>query len=397
MNPVTLSVNGEVLTFCPSTRRSWSADGQEIGPQSGSTGHRDTVSVTHLVLQLTTDCNMSCEYCYETKLRRDPMSLDVAIEAVSQAIAKRGRKPICIHFFGGEPLLHFPTIVQIVEHARSLSGAVSFQISTNGVLLDDDVLAFVNEHAFRLIVSWDGGRGHTFRRTATGCDVSGGLLRTLRSQCQRTDVANNIAVRYTVTPMSKGIVDDIRLLVDTGVRNVILKDVTSVSHGLEWDSPDLPKSLYAQLAEYYLRCRRAALEINLEGRGVGYTTILQHINGLRPRVIGCQCGLTSITVTPDGTYIPCSRYSDQRLSLGSVKSALNDGVRRLAQIPVRPAACDNCFARPACGGPCHAVVQHYPSMAPPDGQPCVMTRHRVSYAIWLRHALTRQAEKELTR
>lgn len=397
MNPVTLSVNGEVLTFCPSTRRSWSADGQEIGPESGSTGNRDTVSVTHLVLQLTTDCNMSCEYCYETKRGCDPMLLDVAIEAVSQAIARRGRKAICIHFFGGEPLLQFPTIVQVVKHARSLSGAVTFQISTNGVLLDDDVLAFVNEHAFRLIVSWDGGKGHTFRRTTAGSDVSSGLLRTLRSQCQTTDIARKLAVRYTVTPMSAGIVDDIRLLVDTGVMSVILKDVTSDSRGLRWDSLDVPKSLYAQLAEYYLRCRRAGLEINLEGRGVGFTTILRDINGLRPRVVGCQCGLTSITVTPDGTYIPCSRYSDMQESLGSVESALNDGSRRLAQIPAPPAACDSCFARPACGGPCHAVVQHYPNMTPPDGQPCVMTRHRVSHAIWLRHALTRQAEKEFTR
>ena len=383
--PITLTVMGERLFFDPVTRTSWKEDGIRVKPQDAGTRTKSSHGVT-LTLNLTSQCNLRCTYCYE-KLSGKPVVLEAETARVAlDEVPAAATMPLeAVHFFGGEPLLEFGLMRQIIHVCRTKHPDVSFVVSTNGTLLDKETATALKKENVRVIVSWDGAGSH--RRHFDGTDSSEQVFDNLRHAAPI--LGGNLWVRMTITPEMTDLVGAIQKVVASGCRSFLLKDVSPGESGLVWRNQQSRRDLWDRLAEFYLSSQLTGSRIWIYGRGVGFTTMLTDLEVAQPRTHGCDCGITRLTVTADGKYIPCSRYGLREHTIGSVGKGLERGFSSRYCLASSPISCGGCFAKPICGGPCHAAAEQ----VPPECSFCAVTRHRVALAIWIRHSLRLAQEK----
>jgi uncharacterized protein len=380
---VELSIMGERFVFDPSSRASWAEDGQCLVPDTNTSAHPQGLTVT---LNLTNQCNLRCTYCYEES-ESEPRALEIGEirRALREARHAAGLPLTVVHFFGGEPLLEFGLLQEVVAMCRCDFPDTSFAVSTNGTLLDRRSAMALMEHGVRVIVSWDGEGRH--RRRMDGTDCSAEVFENLRDAAPI--LGSSLWVRMTVTPDVLDLVSPMVRLAEFGCRSLLLKDVSPGESGLGWQGQAQRQALYDKLARFFLGNQGTPNALQLYGRGTGFTTILKDLDGAEPRTRGCDCGITRLTVTADGVYVPCSRYDPGEHTLGCVGDGLICDFSCRYSLTSSPPACSLCFAQPVCGGPCHAAAEQ----TPPNCGFCDITRHRVALGIWLRHHM-RQSKKE---
>jgi len=384
----TFEMNNRVFYFDPSTRCSWIEGGYQLGPLEQQIKVHKASGVSYLMLHLTNACNINCAYCYESRGASETMPLTIAKEAIDDILGRQSTKHLSVHFFGGEPLLCSDLITDVVDYCESLDASCDYHISTNGLLLQDDMILFLKKHNFRILISWDGSSYESCRKWPDGSNTTADVFESIRQTADAfAEQENNVQIRITVTRLTRSLQDTVNTLLQAGVSRFVLKDAADDKLGFQSQHREYAIRLYDELATYYSHLIMNAQPFYLYGRATGFTTVLKDINRPNPRKGGCGCGVSRLTVLPGGEYVPCSRYDGEHMKLGCIQSGLSKNYENLCKMLRAPDACEQCYARFVCGGVCHGASRRHQTWMPPDGEECILTRYRVIRAVALRHQL----------
>lgn len=347
-----------------------------------------------LCLNIAHDCNLACRYCFAGMGRFGGkpclMTKDVARKSLDFLITSSGkRRFLDVDFFGGEPLLAFDVVKDAVLYARSLENKMGksfrFTLTTNCILLTDDVISFVNRHNISLILSIDGRPGvHDAMRVSRDGRPSHSRVLERSLAAVRSNPDLDYFVRGTYTKHNLDFYKDVEYLYQAGFRRISLEP--AVGEG-NWavDSSDLPllKDSYSKLASFWADRME-------EGDGFEF----YHFNlGLsngpcrERRLTGCGAGYEYLAVTPEGDIYVCHQLvGNPAYLLGHVDSGIEkpELQKELAHARVtNKEACRVCWARYLCGGGCHArAVETGGTVLVPDSAGCLLMRTRLEYALW---------------
>jgi len=324
-----------------------------------------------LVMNITNQCNLSCTYCYEfgadkiatPEGKAKFMSLETAKASVDFLLEEsKGRKAVHITFFGGETLMNFPLLKQVVEYALERTAAegrsVDFSLTTNATLLTREIIAFLSENGIGVTVSMDGPPDLQDKRRVY---KSGKGSYAVIEPRLRALIANHrtraITARVTLT---EGVTDVVRiyrhLKDDLGFHEVGFAPVTT--------SGDQPYSLGdGDMASVIGQFNDLALEWEeyaLRGEMHGFTNVSETISELMQGVNKshpCGAGLGLVGVGPSGDIAPCHRFADaDSHTLGHISTGIDREKQSdfLARGHVGAKYdCQSCWARPLCAGGCH--------------------------------------------
>ncbi len=368
---------------------------------------RQTV-VKALCLHIAHDCNLACQYCFagegEYHGRRALMSLEVGKKALDFLVENSGnRVNLEVDFFGGEPLMNWQVVKELVAYGRSLEGPKNkrfrFTLTTNGVLLDDELLAFVNREMANVVLSIDGRREvHDRMRPFRGGQGSYDLVVPKFQKAAESRGQNNYYVRGTFTHYNLDFCEDVLHLADLGFRQISVEPVVAQpSDPYAIREEDLPalKEQYDRLAAEMIRRRR-------EGRPFNFFHFMIDLQGgpcVAKRLSGCGSGTEYLAVTPWGDLYPCHQFvGDEKFLMGNV----DEGVTRedirdefKGCNVYSKEKCRKCFAKFYCSGGCAANSYYFHGRindAYDIG--CELQRKRVECAIMLKAAEAEDASDD---
>lgn len=324
-----------------------------------------------LVLNVTNQCNLACTYCYEFGADKIAtpngkpkyMTIDTAKASVDLLLAQSGGRPaVHITFFGGETLMNFPLLRQVVAYATDQATAqgrtITFSLTTNATLLTDPIIEFLAEQQIGVTVSIDGpkemqDKRRVYKSGKGSYDVIEPKLRKLIAR-HRTRA---ITARVT---LSKGVTDVVsifrHLREDIGFHEVGFAPVTESgeqAYALGEEGMVTVLEQFHQLADEWLAYA-------LKGRMHGFSNVSETIGELvqgTNKSHPCGAGLGLLGVSPSGDLSPCHRFTDAD---SHVMGHVSSGIDRKAQGEFLTKghvgakyACQSCWARPLCAGGCH--------------------------------------------
>ena len=305
----------------------------------------------HYTLHLTNRCNLRCDYCYVGHGEND-MSDETARAAVD--LARRGVKRAGIIFFGGEPLLRRELIHNTVAYARTREKENGcqyfFKITTNGLLLDDDFLAFAQREDIFVALSLDGLKGahDAHRRDAQGNGCYG----------QAVDAAHRLLKVRPYSPALMTVRPDTLSQYAAGVESLFELGfsyvIASMDYAADWQDGDLSelRRQYELLADLYERKTLAEEKFYFSPFEV---KISSHINNRTYCHERCELGLRQLSVGPDGMLYPCVQFvGDPEFALGDVRRGIDETVRQAlyTRNEQEKPGCDRCAIRTRCNHYC---------------------------------------------
>lgn len=369
---------------------------------------RQTV-VKALCLHIAHDCNLACKYCFaeegEYHGRRALMSLEVGKKALDFLVANSGNRiNLEVDFFGGEPLMNWEVVKSLVEYGRSLevphNKKFRFTLTTNGVLLNDEILEFANREMANIVLSIDGRREvHDKMRPFRGGQGSYDLIVPKFQKVAESRGQSRYYVRGTFTRNNLDFSKDVLHLADLGFQQISVEPVVA---GPEADyairEEDLPvlKEEYDALASEMLKRRR-------EGRGFHFFHFMIDLEGgpcVAKRLSGCGSGTEYLAVTPWGDLYPCHQFvGNEKFLMGNVEEGIVRTDIRDAFKSCNVYAkekCRKCFARFYCSGGCAANAYNFHGdINEAYDVGCELERKRVECAIMLKAAEAELEEEEL--
>lgn len=366
----------------------------------GLTDLRKNSDIKALCLHVSHACNLTCEYCFagagkyhgEAAL----MSLEVGKKAIDFLIEQSGNKHnLEVDFFGGEPLLNWGTVKQIVRYARSIEKKFGknfrFTLTTNGMLIDDDVINFSNDEMYNVVLSLD-GRRETHDRLRRTVDDRGSyeeIVPKFQKFVQKRG-GKGYYIRGTFTHNNTDFVKDILHMADLGFTELSMEPVVSKKGDpYELTDEDMPilLSQYEQLANEMIKRKKQGLGF------VFYHYMLDLDKGpcIYKRIAGCGSGTEYLAVTPTGELYPCHQFvGNSEFIMGNLWDGVTNTVQRdeFAQCNVhsRP-DCADCWARFYCSGGCAANA--FNATGSIDGiydYGCTLFKKRLECAIMLKVA-----------
>ena len=277
---------------------------------------RETV-VKALCLHIAHDCNLACQYCFaeegEYHGRRALMSFDVGRKALDFLVANSGsRVNLEVDFFGGEPLMNWQVVKELVEYGRSLEEPnhkkFRFTLTTNGVLLNDEILDFANREMANLVLSIDGRREvHDAMRPFRGGQGSYDLIVPKFQKAAESREQTNYYVRGTFTHNNLDFSEDVIHLADLGFRQISVEPVVAKPTDSYAITPaDIPrlKEEYDKLALEMIKRREAGREFHF----FHFNIDLEGGPCVAKRLSGCGSGTEYLAVTPWGDFYPCHQF-----------------------------------------------------------------------------------------
>ncbi len=324
--------------------------------------------VKALCLHICHDCNLSCKYCFagkgKYKGKAEYMSEEVALKAVDFLIANSGnRKILEMDFFGGEPLLNLDVVKKTVDYAKKQGAkhgkTFLFTLTTNGVLLDDQTVDYLNREMENVVLSVDGRKEihDGVRQTINGKGSYEVIIDNIRKFVQKRG-DKHYYVRGTFTNKNIDFANDVVALADMGLDQISLEPVVLDKKAELYIGEELLPSIreeYRRLANIYLERKKNGqklfnffhFNIDLEG-GVC----------LKKRVSACGAGNEYFSVTPSGEIFPCHQFASYpQYKMGNVfDGKLDDAIRgifRSANLYTKE-KCKDCFAKYHCSGGCAA-------------------------------------------
>ena len=361
---------------------------------------RPTV-VKALCLHIAHDCNLACKYCFaeegEYHGRRALMSYEVGKKALDFLVANSGsRKNLEVDFFGGEPTMNFEVVKQLVEYGRSIEDANNkkfrFTLTTNGVLLNDEILDFVNKEMGNIVLSTDGRKEvHDRMRPFRNGKGSYDLIMPKFKKVAESRNQTNYYVRGTFTHYNLDFSKDVLSLADEGFKQISVEPVVaSPEDAYALRTEDLP-----QIFEEYDKLAVEMIKREREGRGFNFFHFMIDLTGgpcVYKRLSGCGSGTEYLAVTPWGDLYPCHQFvGNEDFLLGNV----DDGIVKKniceefkqCNVYSKP-KCKDCFAKLFCSGGCAANSYNFHGNINDSYEVgCEMERKRVECAIMIKAAL----------
>lgn len=359
--------------------------------------------VKALCLNIAHDCNLACKYCFASQgdyggVKRELMSFDVAKRAVDFLIAMSGTRQHCeIDFFGGEPLLNWDVVKQTVEYVESIQAAhnkiFKLTLTTNGVLLTQDKIDYVNEHNISLVLSIDGREEvhNRMRPSAGGTDTYKTVAKNLVNAVKQRD-GREYYVRGTYTHNNLDFTKDVIAMSDLGFEHLSMEPVVGKEGEYVLRDEDLPilEKEYEKLADLYLQRQK-------DGWGEKFNFFHFRMDLYRgpcmaKRLRGCGAGHEYMAIVPNGDIYPCHQFVGRDgYVLGNVFEGLKnfDIPREFRNIHVftKP-TCAKCWAKFFCSGGCHANNETFGgSIKEPYELGCKLQKKRIECAIMIQAEL----------
>ena len=364
---------------------------------------KETGIVKSLCLMVAQDCNLRCKYCFgdggSYGSRRAVMSEEVGRAAIDFIIANSKNRRHCeIDFFGGEPLINFKTVKAVTDYVRQCEAETDkifkLTLTTNGMLLNDEAIAWLNENNISLVLSLDGRKEihDAMRPDAAGRGSYDKALNNFRKLVESRH-GDNYYMRGTYTKNNLDFTNDVLDLNDKGfdilsVEPVVLKDSL-----LGFTEADLPR-----IFEEYDKLTNAYLERKNQGRGFFFFHFNMDLsNGpcVAKRLSGCGAGHEYFAVDVNGDLYPCHQFVGRdKYKLGNVRSggavgAPNENVEFLTKYfreshVLNKPKCRDCWARFYCSGGCHANADLFnDDIRKPYDIGCEIQKKRLECAIYV--------------
>ncbi len=365
--------------------------------------NRETV-VKALCLHIAHDCNLKCRYCFaeegEYHGRRALMSYEVGKKALDFLVANSGsRVNLEVDFFGGEPLMNWQVVKDLVAYGRSLeepnNKRFRFTLTTNGVLLSDDIIDFANREMANIVLSVDGRKEiHDKMRPLAGGQGSYDLVIPKFKKVAESRNQTNYYVRGTFTHFNKDFAADVCHLADLGFEQISVEPVVAPDGE---DYALVPEDIPELLSEY----DKLAVEMvrrHKEGKGFNFFHFMIDLKGgpcVYKRLSGCGSGTEYLAVTPWGDFYPCHQFVGQESFLmGNVDDGItNTDIREQFKAcnVYSKEKCRNCFAKFYCSGGCAANSYNFHgNINDAYDLGCELQRKRVECAIMIKAALAEE-------
>ena len=366
---------------------------------------RQTV-VKALCLHIAHDCNLACKYCFaeegEYHGRRALMSFEVGKKALDFLIANSGNRiNLEVDFFGGEPLMNWNVVKQLVEYGRSQekehNKKFRFTLTTNGVLLNDEIMEFCNREMSNVVLSLDGRPEVNDRmRPFRNGNGSYELIVPKFQKFAKSRGEKDYFVRGTFTRNNLDFGNDVLHYADLGFEKLSMEPVVA--------APEEPYSIreedLPQIMDEYDRLAKEFVKRQKEGRGFKFFHFMLDLSQgpcVAKRLSGCGSGTEYLAVTPWGDLYPCHQFvGNEEFLLGNVDTGVvNTKVRdefKLCNVYAKE-KCKNCFARFYCSGGCAAnSFNFHGSITDAYDIGCEMQKKRIECAIMIRAALAEDEE-----
>lgn len=385
----TLTENGELFT--PDGYEDYMTDFKK----------RPTV-VKALCLHIAHDCNLACRYCFaeegEYHGRRALMSFEVGKKALDFLIENSGqRRNLEVDFFGGEPLMNWQVVKDLVAYGREQEKLhdkhFRFTVTTNGVLLNDEIQEFVNREMDNVVLSLDGRKEindnmRPFRNGKGSYDLIVPKFQKLAESRNQ----ERYYVRGTFTRNNLDFSEDVLHFADLGFKQMSIEPVV----GPETDPYAIREEDLPVIMEEYDKLAKVMIAREKEGKGFNFFHFMIDLEGgpcVAKRLSGCGSGTEYLAVTPWGDFYPCHQFVGQEEFLmgnvdeGIKKTQIADDFRGCSVYSKEK--CKSCFAKFYCSGGCMANAYHFHGTIHDTYDiGCEMQRKRVECAIMMKAALS---------
>ena len=368
--------------------------------KAGTFKERSGNVIKALCLHVAHTCNLNCSYCFASQGKyhgeRALMSFEVGKQALDFLIANSGtRRNLEVDFFGGEPLMNWDVVKELVVYARQQEKIYNknfrFTLTTNGMLIDDDVIEFSNKEMSNVVLSLDGRKEiHDLTRVDY---ARNGSYETIVPKFKKLVEARNgqgYYMRGTFTHANPDFTKDVFHMADLGFTELSMEPVVGASDDpmvLTAEDLEIVKEQYEILAQEMIKRKK-------EGRGFTfYHYMIDLTEGpcVYKRISGCGSGTEYMAVTPWGDLYPCHQFvGEEEYKLGDVWNGVtNDPVReefRGCNAYSRE-ECKDCWAKLYCSGGCAANAFHASGSIRGIYEPgCELFRKRMECAIMIKVA-----------
>lgn len=362
------------------------------------------VVVKALCLHIAHDCNLACRYCFaeegEYHGRRALMSFEVGKKALDFLIANSGsRRNLEVDFFGGEPLMNWQVVKDLVAYGREQEKVHNknfrFTLTTNGVLLNDEIMEFCNREMGNVVLSIDGRKEvHDFMRPFRNGKGSYDLIIPKFQKFADSRNQDKYYVRGTFTHFNLDFAKDVLHLADLGFKQISVEPVVAppeADYAIREEDLPIIFEQYDILAKEMIRREK-------EGRGFNFFHFMIDLTGgpcVYKRLSGCGSGTEYLAVTPWGDFYPCHQFvGNEAFLLGNVEEGVvqRDLICEFQQCNVYAKdECRNCFARFYCSGGCAANAYNFhQKITAVYKVGCKMQQKRIECALMIKAALAEE-------
>ncbi len=343
----------------------------DFEPLAGKLKEKSAGVVKALCLHVAHTCNLNCSYCFASQGKyhgdRALMSYEVGKQALDFLVANSGtRRNLEVDFFGGEPLMNFDVVKRLVAYARSIEKEYGknfrFTLTTNGVLIDDDVIDFANKEMSNVVLSLDGRKEvhDRFRVDYAGKGSYDKIVPLFQKLVEKRG-NKDYYMRGTFTHHNPDFLNDIKAMLDLGFTELSMEPVVC--------APDDPSALTEEDLPIVLKGYEDLANLMIERRKEGKPFTFYHymidLKGgpcIYKRVSGCGSGTEYMAVTPWGDLYPCHQFvGEEKFKLGDVWNGVtNKPVQDefcACNVYTRE-ECRDCWAKLYCSGGCSANAYH---------------------------------------
>ncbi len=360
--------------------------------------------VKAMCLHVAHDCNLRCSYCFASTgdfgEGRKLLDADTGKKAIDFLLTQsKGRKNLELDFFGGEPLMNFGVVKEIVTYARSKEKEYHknfrFTITTNGMLLNDDIIDYINREMSNVVLSID-GRKEVNDRVRVRCDGTGSYDKIVPNYQKLVEKRgqDQYYVRGTFTKYNLDFAKDVMHLNEIGFDQVSVEPVVAdPKQPYALTESDLP-----QIFEEYENLAKQLIEKKKKGEGFNFFHFMLDLDQgpcAIKRLRGCGCGNEYVAVTPDGDIYPCHQFVGmEEWKMGSVLDDTFDLKRKdyFAKANIYGKEdCKNCWAKFYCSGGCNANnLQYAGDVLKPHKLSCELEKKRLECAIMIKATMAEE-------
>lgn len=360
--------------------------------------------IKSLCLHVAHDCNLRCKYCFAStgdfgggRKLLDEATGKAAIDFLLEN--SKGRHNLELDFFGGEPLMNMDVIKAVVTYARSKEAEYNknfrFTVTTNGILLDDEITDYLNSEMSNIVLSIDGRKevNDRMRPASNGKGSYDVILPKFQSLVEKRG-HDQYYVRGTFTKYNLDFANDVISLSEAGFDQISVEPVvTDSKYDYALTESDLPKVFaeYERLAQYIIEKKRKGEAINF----FHFMIDLEQGPCAIKRLRGCGCGNEYVAVTPEGDIYPCHQFvgmTDWKMGTvweGITNLQMKDDFARTNVYTKED--CMNCWAKFYCSGGCNANnLQYAGDVKKPYRLACEMEKKRLECAIMIKAALAQE-------